>query len=674
MFKFIGDYLETLLREIEDSDRTTALYKPNKTFIPILGKRFERHVYDSSDSNETPPFDALMNRIVILAILALVLEIGLGGFAVQFAALNVIVLAFFVFEFLTRWNFRRARYLRTWGLMVDGPVVLIETFVLWYFFSTQFDLGPISFPGVSNSSTQSGASLLESLGFWKLLRLARFLRVVKLVRDFALRKELWRRRGVVLLAWFRAVIETLSIFMIAAIFLLILTKMLSEQNPEELMYAFFDNVLARLRTDQDTGVKNSEVLRALYQVFTILSAMIIVTFFTQLLVPIANRIKATQEIQKENEGKSNHVVVAVHGSHSVGLIEEVIQVWAVYEGREVVLLLPDGVEIGATIHPSYSPEIFRGSIFSRASWMSVDASGADQIIILSDDHIDIGTVSTFLPTLSQIAKEHGVLVLSLGVDQPFFIEQLNSNARFAIARVDQLKQSIELSIADRNSVQFRFTEMLNDKFDKATKILGNPKGEGDTQKTVEKIGKICKLEFPSIKVNVTKNDAFITVEAQGESDEVVEGRLIQKLRELAESNPNTAPILVFVGSLHLVGVNAQLTGDHQLRVVPIELLVVYAAYHETVCAGMITAWLLPPNALETATGIETVPALTNRTTYRNREQAIELLAARGSDISKNSSVVGVFSPSSREFRGYLTEKYDSIRLERDDVMVLVANQ
>ncbi len=679
MLKFFYDTIETQLRRIEQSDHTTALMRPEHTTIPVVAKSFETSVYDSTASQERTPFDSVMDRIVIFAILVLFLEWSLDAFAYQFAIINIGVLVFFVAEFLVRYNYRRSRYLRTWGLRVDLPIILIEFLVLYLYFATLYQSQPVTtlaslgvHPGIgpigSDGSQDSG--WLETLELWKILRLCRFVRIVKLLRDISGRPGVWKLRFRTLGAWMRAISETLSIMIGTALVLIVLTNLLTDQNPEQIIRQFIANVLDRLRANQDTGVKNSDVLRAIYQVFTILSAMIVVAFFTQLLVPIVNRIKESQEQEVENIGREHHAVVAIADEGALGLLEEAIQIWAVYEKSEVVVLVPEEIELGDSVHPSYHPDVIKGSIYSRGSWLAADASGADQIVVLSESAVNPAKLSTFLPTLSQRLQKGGVVLLVSNATSAYSVQHDESGIRYATLSVEPLSNAIETAIGDRNSIQHQLTEQLNEKFDKANSILGKSQYAGDAVLTVRNIKKALKVPRRKSGIEVSEQANTVLVKFTEEADEVVEGNLIQKLRVFVRENPKTAPVLVFVGSLHLVGVNAQLGNDSQLRVVPIELLVMYAVYHESACPGLAKAWLLPPDALLNKNGIDTISSPFRRTTYRNRNELGDVFREHLGNDSDTSYVVGILRAEDGVFRGFLTQEMDDRKLVSRDRIVI----
>jgi hypothetical protein len=620
-----------------------------------------------------------MNRVIVIAILTLILEFILDAFEGIFLVVNLIILSIFVFEFLVRYNYRRGRYLRTWGLRVDLPIIFIEFAVILIFFyekavpptGINFQAGAIIIDHSSLHNTTGSEGwlgyVLDRLAGAKILRLLRFARIIKLIRDIADQPALYKEKLRILGAWTRAVYETLLIFLVTAILLLLITRIVTDDSPEKIVRAFVNNVLSRIRADQDTGIKNSDVLKAIYQVFTILSGMIVVAFFTQILLPIVSRIKATQKDEQSAQGRRHHVIIAIADKGSIGLIEEAIQVWALYEGREVVLLAPAILELPENLHPNYAPDIVRGDILSRGSWLAAHSEGADQIIILTTQEVDVNQLGTFLPRLSNEMLSHGLVVLVNESNLPYSTVIDQTGVRYSQVGLESLVTSIKGSIGDRLSVQSRLIDQLSKKFDKESSIFGNldmghfdETVEGDIRKILEEMPGKFKILMHEITGTLVVGSSSAT---EGE-----EGAAIRSLRNYLTTNNSKVSIILFVDSLHLIGVNGQLGADSTLRVVPIELLVMYAAYHESVCAGVLFAWLLPPNALQQSNGLYFVDPGFSRTTYRTR---VEIAGGLEKQLPE-SSILGVArSSDDMLFRGYLTNSSDSIQFSPGDKLVVL---
>jgi hypothetical protein len=151
-----------------------------------------------------------------------------------------------------------------------------------------------------------------------------------------------------------------------------------------------------------------------------------------------------------------------------------------------------------------------------------------------------------------------------------------------------------------------------------------------------------------------------------DGDEAHEGKIIRKLRDYLLKNPESSPIIVFVESLHLVGINSQLGDKSQIRIVPIELLVLYAAFHEAACHGITRAWLLPHDALAKEGSLNRVESPFRRTTYRSRQELARSVPDNG------SCIVGVLREGQENaFRGFLTDKLDTRRIGKNDRILVL---
>ncbi|WP_139792971.1 ion transporter [Pseudophaeobacter leonis] len=620
----------------------------------------------------------MMNQIVLGSLLLLGLELVLDSFALQFAALNLIILGFFIFEFCVRLNFRRFRYLRTWGL-VDFPVILLETLLLWQVFLVYFALPPsavvsLTGAGFDHALLQKPAEAypdwLEQLALWKGLRLLRLLRVFKLARDVARRQKVWARRISAVAAYFRAFLEALVIMAGVLLVMVIFTKFATDQDPQELLRTLSRNVIARLRADQDTGVENSEVLNAIYQVAAVLAGMIIITFFTQLLLPIARRIQATKDEEKQERGKTDHVVIAVADDDAVGLVEEALEVWGVNVGREVVLLVPDGTDLDDPIHPKCTPDIIRGSVHSRGSWLAVDASGASQILILSTDEIDPASLSVFLPRFEEHGVGKSVVILSRRSSEGYRSTTDSSGVRFACLSLESLVDAIEANVTDVSSIQYRFVKQINEKLAADSSIFSATAQETIVQ--AERIAKKTKAHLKkslgAAKINCRAQNGIVLIELENDPSEMEEGALIASLQSYLVSEGTFTQTYVFVDALHLVGLNSQIDDALSLFIVPIELLVMYAVYHETICPHIAKGWLLPPMALEDLTDVQKVPSPFPRVTYRNRSELRSAMLDEYPEIV----ILGLMSTNNAgDFKGYLTDKLDTRKIFKEDLIVAV---
>ena len=127
-------------------------------------------------------------------------------------------------------------------------------------------------------------------------------------------------------------------------------------------------------------------------------------------------------------------------------------------------------------------------------------------------------------------------------------------------------------------------------------------------------------------------------------------------------------IYIFVDSLHLVGVNAQLDEESSVRIIPIELLVMYALYHETICPSITKGWLLPARALIDLTAVSKLASPFSRTTYRNRVELSQELAA----TAVEPIVLGLMSSNNGGvFKAYLTDTLDTRKVFKHDLIVAI---
>lgn len=609
------------------------------------------------------------------------LELLLESFTLEFAAFNFVILIFFIFEFVIRFNFRRFQYFKSWGLFVDFPIIVIEIILLWQVYATYFapPAGDVIFrPGFSidhyllllEAQESSVPEWMETAALWKGLRLLRLLRIFKLLRDVAHRKKVWEQRFTSILAYIRAFVEALLILGGVLLSVVVLTKFVTSQDPETLIRAFVDNVLARLRANQDTGVKNSDVLQAIYQVFTILAGMIILAFFTQLLLPIARRIQATQEEIKQEQGKSEHVIIAVADDDAVGLVEEALQVWGVDLGKEIVVLLPEDTDHDEPLHPKCSPEIIKGPIFSRGSWLAADSSGAEQILILSTSEIESTSISIFLPKFSEKIGEPKVTILMQNFEPGFQMSFDSKGVKYVSVSADSLVEAIEENITDIDSVQFGFIQQIDEKLDANANVLNatKPALEVDADAFAIALGEHLSGTAEIENVHCRAQDGFVLVELEGDPTERLEGGLIEAVQIFLGSVELSPSIYIFVDSLHLVGVNAQLDEESSVRIIPIELLVMYALYHETICPSITKGWLLPARALIDLTAVSKLASPFSRTTYRNRVELSQELAA----TAVEPIVLGLMSSNNGGvFKAYLTDTLDKRKVFKHDLIVAI---
>ena len=689
--KFFSDAIETWLRRLEKVDEAIVLNAPERTFFPVLGKRYESKVYNTAKPDELTHFDALMNKIVIGSLMLLGLELLLDSFELEFAAINLGILFFFTAEFCIRFNYRRFQYLKAWGIWVDLPIICIETVLLWQVYTIYFlipeQVNTLNFlvPG-GNALPFTGVLIehnlpitadgevpdwVETLALWKGLRLLRLLRVFKLIRDVAKRKKVWEQRITSFFAYIHAFVEALLIMVGVLLIVVIITKFVSDQDPEKLIRAFIKNIVSRLRANQETGVENSDVLQAIYQVFAILSAMIIVTFFTQLLLPIARRIQASKEVIKQEQGKSGHVIIAVVDNNAIGLVEEALQVWGVYVGKEIVLIVPDDAELDDPLHPKCSPEVIRGSIYSRGSWLAADAGGAEQILILSTAEIEPTSVSIFLPEFQDLPEAQSVLIVMREAEQGYRAIINKSGVRFACISVEALVESIESNVTDKDSIQYAFVKQLGEKLDSNSKMLGTLPGvinDAEAEAVAENLVEYLKSTTKIKNVNCRSQDGLVLLELDGDPAERDEGELIEATQLFLNRTSVSTHTFVFVDSLHLVGINSQLGNNHTLRIVPIELLLMFAAYHETICPEIIKGWLLPKRALEKQQGVSKISSPFSRTTYRNRAELHAALASENAD----PVILGLMSSNNGGvFKAYLTNSLDTRKIFPDDLIVAI---
>lgn len=676
--KFFSDKIEAFLRALETLDQTIVLNGPERPLVPVFWRRLEPKVYNTAKPDELTWFDSLTNQIVIGSLILLGLEFLLDSFVLQFAVLNLVVLGFFIFEFCVRFNYRRLRYLRTWGL-VDLPIIVLEVLLLWQVYLIYFSppsgvmitLSQISLDhSLLHNPTSGYPEWLEQLALWKGLRLLRLLRVFKLARDVARRQRVWARRLGTIAAYIRAFIEALIILAGVLLVLVIITKFTTDQDPQELLRTLSRNVIARLRADQDTGVENSEVLKAIYQVAAILTGMIIITFFTQLLLPIARRIQATKEEGQRELGKTDHVVIAVVDEDAVGLVEEALQVWGVHVGHEVVLLAPDETELDDPIHPKCKPEIVRGSIYSRGSWLAVDASRAEQIIILATEEVDPSGLSIFLPRFEDQATSRNVIILSRHASEPYVSITDGSGLRFACMSADALVEAIERNITNFNSVQYKFIEHVNQKLNAEADIVdaGTSETGPQSEQVAQAIDAHLKEAIDNKSISCRAQDGLILVEIEGDPSEEDEGVLIATVQQYIRDHGATVQTYIFVDSLHLVGLNSQLEATLSLSIVPIELLVMFAVYHETICPKISEGWLLSSDAFESAPHLAKVPSPFSRVTYRTRAELLSEISSEHPD----ATVLGLLSGAEpRKFRGFLTDTVDTRKVFKDDLIVAI---
>ena len=110
--------------------------------------------------------------------------------------------------------------------------------------------------GLLNMPTDELPGWVEKLALWKGLRLLRLLRIFKILRDVARRKKVWEQRLASFFAYVRAFVEALLIMAGVMLMVVILTKFVSEQDPEVLIRKFVENVITRLRANRDSEVQS----------------------------------------------------------------------------------------------------------------------------------------------------------------------------------------------------------------------------------------------------------------------------------------------------------------------------------------------------------------------------------------------------------------------------------
>mmetsp|Transcript_28895 Transcript_28895/g.55081 ORF Transcript_28895/g.55081 Transcript_28895/m.55081 type:complete len:664 (-) Transcript_28895:2119-4110(-) len=646
----IRNTFEAATRWAEVKDEKATFTRPPRG-TRIFAPRLEKYYFDPSGGLTGSPVDRFVIYIVIFSLAAFALDMIFEDGAEIFFVIDCAVCTFFFLDFAARWNYRRRAYLTSWGIY-DGGILfldlvsLLATAVLLYYGTDDL---PVAWVVVLRA-----------------LRLLRLLRLVRLFIQLVRRPEWTLQRISHFRSLGRAIVQTLFWTFIAMSLLLVILAIFTEADVQKAAQSIIRTAFGRLGKSEglqegESGdqVDNVEIIDLLYRLFTLTLGLILVTFFTQLMVPIVQRINRERAELSKSAIRRRHAILAVADEASLGAVEEFVQVLAGYHGLHLVLLVPNSVSLDDAIHPTIEYDVVRGDIGETGPWLAADSITASLILVLSaEDEADSFSLAQSHGSFRDGIEPRVIYVVTGDAEAQTFQTLPSGVTKLAL---EPLLATIEATLWDPETIQRGFYEQLLNRFDRKH---ANDLDFEETALTVpDDTGERLTIDdwvlrtFDRRMVRRMRwriEGRYALFDLPEDASELEETLLISSLAVYLRKQvqfDEVERVFVYIRSFQLMRINSALAAEdlHRIRVVPIELVGAFAILHEFLCPGIIFGWATVKKPADCLLAINI-----QKQTYRSRR---DLEADLQSKLGERA-VLGTWNDDDQTFVGFCFEDGD----------------
>ncbi len=556
--------------------------------------------YPPNRKNRMPPIDKFLIWVVLLAVLASLYELG-AGYCVtgtdgtkcllppDDTMLTMATVGFLILlgsEFALRFAMKGFQYMWPCGL-IDLTVILLDLAIL------ALQLGWID---VSSFMAEDPAQAAAVVMFLRLLRVARLLRALKLVRymfEPKKRRLFWRK----LKPHIKALSALTLIVMTIALTFGAIISVLNGNSPREGWQLVMSQVINNL-----SGGDGEEP-------FAVIAAVLIIAALANMIAilyaPIMSRIREEQRETENLDLLEEHIIICLNDAKTYeGFIEELAHVFGNAADRDVFVITESKDQ---EIDTGYVPrlKVIRGEMDDPATWRDC-AAGSAELIILLGAH-NVLTDMDYARFLSPGGGSHKAPSLVVRMDTPgpkdketslgYERRQLIENVDLVVLSRDKLIKAIEENAWSRWSLQYAYLHKLTDEYEEKLEFPDLGRITGDeaaaariTSLIEEDTGKTCTRRKHNMLVDPTKK-----------ADETIQTALeeyhdLEAIISILWAHPADAKatcVFAYVAAFELVGRNADLAdyNNAHLSVFAVEFAAALAIFHETMIPRVLMGWL-----------------------------------------------------------------------------------
>lgn len=575
-------------------------------------RRVSEWFYPRSKRKRISSADKFIGPVIIIAIVIALFETYFvlfqgNKYSNFFMIFSVLFLAFFVLEFALRLWVRGLTYFLRWGL-IDLIPIAAETFSL---------VGLLIIPFLLKWDIGNEASLTSFAAILRTIRLLRVARLGRLMAD----GRYWKSRALILAPYVGAAARS---FFYAGCVLIVIQLLISTfigRDPLAGIVLTLESLRDTLDLDPESETSTFDAIGALIVSFSI--ANLVALFF----VPEGQRIAEEQKRSNPYKHMSSHVVIYIENDKYATILQEIIALWSRFAQRDVVVIVNENSNTIDLPTESGATHVIQSSSKKVDVWQYVSAENADAIFLIGNIFIPLKEFPMLLSYAGEDMRSIPIFQIS---DEKYSVSKFDEpvNCRIINVPFALLKNNIEETAWKAGSAVHTYMSRLSVDLDapmpsSVTQLthIGNPCWKlsvSDSDDLENQINSIQDTNYVLIEASEPSKKLGSSASC-GDNEDAYYARtelsIISKLHSCVIDGENNIPnkhLFIYVRTLHYWEWNLIFQDyqkpDQSITIIPIELQIALALYHEVELPGSLEGWLFMKEKIaEEDSSFESIP-------------------------------------------------------------------